>query len=96
MTQSSCSQRATFDPYVGGYFQAPNARGEMVSLKVVEGGIVLAKRTRGFPLEEPSRPTRFPSCFSRFGGITIFLKYAYHHTREHWRIHVVPDPQRWT
>ena len=27
--------RVTFDPYLGGIFQAPNARGEMVELKLV-------------------------------------------------------------
>lgn len=27
--------RATFDPYVGGIFQAPNALGEMVELKLL-------------------------------------------------------------
>ncbi len=28
--------RETFEPYVGGYFEAPNARGEMVALKLLK------------------------------------------------------------
>ena len=28
--------RETFEPYVGGYFQAPNDRGEMVALKLIK------------------------------------------------------------
>lgn len=28
--------RETFEPYVGGYFQAPGARGEMIALKLVK------------------------------------------------------------
>jgi Domain of unknown function (DUF6916) len=37
--------RATFDPYVGGFFQAPNARGEMVSLKLLKAESYIPKRT---------------------------------------------------
>ena len=28
--------KETFEPYVGGYFEAPNARGEMVALKLIK------------------------------------------------------------
>ena len=28
--------RQTFEPYIGGYFEAPNARGEMVALKLLK------------------------------------------------------------
>lgn len=28
--------KETFEPYVGGYFEAPNARGEMVALKLLK------------------------------------------------------------
>jgi hypothetical protein len=28
--------KETFEPYVGGYFEAPNARGEMVALKLLQ------------------------------------------------------------
>lgn len=28
--------RETFEPYIGGYFQAPDARGQMVALKLVK------------------------------------------------------------
>src|SRR5688572_7292535 len=38
----------TFKPYVGGIFQAPNARGEMIELKLtkVEGLVVTNKLTK--------------------------------------------------
>jgi hypothetical protein len=52
--------RATFDSYVGDIFQAPDARGQMVSLTLVR--VESYKPQRGTRIA--TAPSRFTDCFS--------------------------------
>jgi len=64
--------RATFDPYVGGYFQAPNARGEMVSLKLLKAESYSPKRDTRLSTGRTIATDSFSLLFSASEALPLF------------------------
>ena len=90
--------KETFEPYVGGYFEAPNARGEMVALKLLkvdsyqpkEGTKITTRsaiETESFSLlfsaEEPLNAASIhPIKHGALGNFKLFLTRVYGKYRE--------------
>jgi len=64
--------RATFDPYVGGYFQAPNARGEMVSLKLLKAESYSPKQNTKLSTGRTIATDSFSLLFSASEALPLF------------------------
>jgi len=64
--------RATFDPYVGGYFQAPNARGEMVSLKLLKAESYAPNRNTRLSTGRTIATDSFTLLFSASEALPLF------------------------
>ena len=60
--------RETFEPYVGGYFEAPGARGKMVALKLLKVDSYQPKTTR----RTAAATVSFLLLFSADGELPIF------------------------
>lgn len=56
--------RETFEPYVGGYFEAPDARGDMVALKLLKVDSYTSNATTKITTGRPPSTETFSLLFS--------------------------------
>jgi hypothetical protein len=72
--------QSTFDPYVGDIFQSPNARGQMVTLKLVNVSGYKASPTTKIATKKTKQPTSFTLTFkaeSRLPQFTSIYKISH-------------------
>lgn len=63
--------KETFEPYVGGYFQAPNARGELVALKLIKVDAYQPKEETKITTRSPIGTESFSLLFSAEAPLSV-------------------------
>ncbi len=72
--------KETFEPYVGGYFEAPNARGEMVALKLLKVESYVPGTNTRLSTGRPPATDSFTLLFSAAAPLPLFTSI---HTIKH-------------